>query len=179
MRAKIARSVAGIVPQRDLEDVVQDTFLRIRDVQSVDEIKNPESFIYRTARNLALDHVKRAESRLADGHDNVEALAAVIEQSEEDSTYRAVTSRQEFGSFCSAVDKLPEACKRVFVLRKVYGFSQREIAASLGISESTVEKHVARGFKETYLTLRAGEARSPDAGRVTSLGEERAKRRKR
>jgi RNA polymerase sigma-70 factor (ECF subfamily) len=31
-------------------------------------------------------------------------------------------------------------------LKKVYGLGQREIAAYMGISESTVEKHVAKGL---------------------------------
>src|SRR5690606_20794216 len=38
-------------------------------------------------------------------------------------------------------------CRKAFVLRKVYGYSQKEIADSLGISENTVEKHIATGIK--------------------------------
>ena len=42
--------------------------------------------------------------------------------------------------------RLPDVCRRVFVLRRVYGFSQREIAEYLGISIKTVEAHLAKGM---------------------------------
>ena len=176
MRSKLVQAVAGIVPQRDLEDVVQDTYLRIRDVKSTEKIRNPESFIYRTARNLALDRIKRAESRLVDAYDDVESAAELVERVDDDATYREVASSREFGDFCSAVHELPEQCRRVFVLRKVYGFSQKEIAASLSISESAVEKHVARGLKLTYLHLKTRQASTGDTASVIDLDDRRAKR---
>ncbi len=40
----------------------------------------------------------------------------------------------------------PTQCRRVFVLKKIYGLSQEEIAAELGIAQSTVEKHIAKGL---------------------------------
>jgi RNA polymerase sigma-70 factor (ECF subfamily) len=44
------------------------------------------------------------------------------------------------------VDRLPPLCRRVFVLRKVYKLSHTEIAEVLGVSHSTIEKHVAKGL---------------------------------
>ena len=41
---------------------------------------------------------------------------------------------------------LPGKVRDVFTLRRVYGLSQRDVAAKLGLAESTVEKHMARGF---------------------------------
>jgi RNA polymerase sigma factor (sigma-70 family) len=46
-----------------------------------------------------------------------------------------------------AVARLPARCRQVFTLRKVYGLSQKEIAASLSISENTVEQHLAKGVR--------------------------------
>ena len=45
--------------------------------------------------------------------------------------------------FCRAVATLPSGCRRVFILRKVYGLSQKEIAERLLLSQSTVEQQVA------------------------------------
>ena len=70
-------------------------------------------------------------------------------------TFRAVVSDDEFAKFCEAVRFLPEQCRRAFVLRKVYGFSQREIAEVMSIAESTVEKHIALGVKRTMLRMKA------------------------
>ncbi|MEQ8691501.1 MAG: RNA polymerase sigma factor [Pseudomonadales bacterium] len=176
IRSKVARSVAGIVPKKDLEDVVQDTFLRIQDLKGANDIRNPEAFIYQIARNLALDHVKRAGSRLLDGYDDVEQAQDVIDLLDDDSVYREVVSGQEFGDFCSAVHELPDQCRRVFVLRKVYGFSQKEIANSLGISQSSVEKHVARGLKLIHRYLNNRDHAHDSIAPVTDIAHQRAKR---
>ena len=64
-----------------------------------------------------------------------------------DETYQHVAAGEEFSNFCEAVRILPVQCRKVFVLKKVYGYSQREIAIELEISESTVEKHIALGMK--------------------------------
>ena len=55
-------------------------------------------------------------------------------------------SRRRFESVCAAVDRLPPLCRRVFVLRKVHKLSHAEISEVLGVSESTIEKHVAKGL---------------------------------
>lgn len=178
IRDKVARSVAGIVPQKDLEDVVQETFLRIHDLKDSQRIRNPEAFILQTARNLALDQLKRADTRLVEGHDNVESIAEARTEEGEDPVLREVSATRSFGDFCNAVYQLPEQCRRVFVLRKIYGFSQREIAGLLGISESSVEKHVARGLKLTYLYLKSREKQAEVAPKVADIAQQRIRRKK-
>jgi RNA polymerase sigma-70 factor (ECF subfamily) len=64
-----------------------------------------------------------------------------------DSTLDQVCSEEEFSRFCDAVRYLPVQCRRAFVLKKVYGYSQREIAKVMQISERTVEKHISSGIK--------------------------------
>jgi len=59
--------------------------------------------------------------------------------------------------FEEAVASLPGQCQRVFVMKKVYGFSHQEISKKLGISISTTEKHVVAGLKRCneFLTRKA------------------------
>ena len=66
LRASLSRSVRRIVPDKEIEDVVQETFLRFCQASDEQEIRSPEAFMFRTARNLALDHVKSAEYRLTE-----------------------------------------------------------------------------------------------------------------
>ena len=66
LRRRIAGLVGGIVPPKDVEDIVQETYMRVCQVANKDVIRKPQSFMFRTARNLALDHVKRSEFRLTD-----------------------------------------------------------------------------------------------------------------
>lgn len=147
LRGGLARAVQHIVPPKEIEDIVQETYVRVCQVGGKKEIKSPRSFMYKTARNLALDHVKRAESRLADSFDATGDSELPTSQLLADGTLDQACSEEEFSRFCDAVRYLPVQCRRAFVLKKVYGYSQREIAKIMQISERTVEKHISSGIK--------------------------------
>lgn len=147
LRGRLARAVQHIVPPKEIEDIVQETYLRIRQVGGDRKIESPRAFMFKTVRNLALDYVKRAETRLADSFDELEDLGLQAHPLPGDSTYGKVCSDEEFAQFCDSVRYLPIQCRRAFVLRKVYGYSQKEIAKLMQVSESTVEKHIAEGIK--------------------------------
>lgn len=143
MRGSLSRMVARIVPPDEVEDIVQETYIRLRRVVVAQEIRHPRSYLYQTARNLALDSIKRADNALSVEWDHDANYSA----SRSDSVINEIESTANFERFCDSVQNLPMQARRVFVLKKVYGFTQREIATELGISESTVEKHVALGFR--------------------------------
>lgn len=142
-RNGLARVAMKIVPPSDVEDIVQETYVRLCRASVVNEIRSPRSFMLKTAKNLALDHVKRAEFRLADPIGDAEQNSALPMAKD---TLDQVCSDENFSIFCAAVRELPVQCRRAFVLRKVYGCSQREIAEEMQISEKTVEGHVANGI---------------------------------
>ncbi len=143
MRGQLRSMVARIVPADEVEDIVQETYLRLRRVTPGQEITYPRSYLYQTARNLALDSLKRSDnSRTTDLVEDAEYAA-----SPGCATPEAVDASRSFESFCASVELLPQRARQVFVLKKVYGYTQREIAEALEIAESTVEKHVALGLR--------------------------------
>lgn len=141
-RSLLARFVGRIVKPQDIDDVLQETFIRTYAASESTDIKHPRAFMLRTARNVAINHVTSAYSTRthledfssADVYPDTVDLASEFE------------SRDLFLGFCRAVRTLPTQCRHVFVLKKIYGLSQHEIAEYLDISESTVEKHVAKGL---------------------------------
>lgn len=148
LRRQLARAVSRIVPPRDIEDIVQETYVRVCQVDQPETIRHPRSFLYRIACNIALDHAKRAEFRLTDSMDGAAERDEHFDAARcGDETYDQAAAKQEFEFFCEAVRQLPLQCRRAFVLRKVYGYSQKEIAEELSLSENTVEKHIAHGIK--------------------------------
>ena len=150
LRSSLARAVMGIVPPREVEDIVQETYVRVCQVKHPENILQPKSYLFRTARNLALDYIKRSETKYTDAMDEQD-IGSLLNSDSEDGTFDQVASNQEFALFCEAVRHLPVKCRRVFVLKKVYGYSQIEIAKKLNISIGTVEKHVGQGIKRcTY-----------------------------
>ena len=169
LRGRLARLVMGIVPPKEVEDIVQETYVRVCQIENKDAIREPRSFLFRTARNLALDHVKRAESRLTAGTDAIDEVPAAnfMSSSEVDSTYTQVVSDEEFVLFCEAVRELPKQCRRAFILKKVYGYTLKEIMAEMGVGQPTVETHIVNGTKKCVQYLRdRQEQRRPLGGRL-------------
>ena len=161
VRLGIARAVSKIAPPHEVEDIVQETYVRLCQVGAPERIRHPKSYLYRTARNLALDSLKRADNRATehwdeDVHDGLDATWIGL-----DETYEQAASGEEFGHFCEAVRQLPVQARRVFVLKKVYGYSQREIAGELGLAESTVEKHVALALRRCVVYMQEQVWREP------------------
>jgi len=146
-RAMLARSVSGIVPPHDIEDIVQETYVRACRLSPRSEITLSPGLMITIARNLALDHIKNSAYRLNSTLDTDAATDMANAANLLDETFRQVTSDEEFSKFCRILRQLPAQCRRAFVLRKVYGYSQSEIAKVMGICESTVEKHIVKGFK--------------------------------
>ncbi len=142
MRAALAHAASKIVPVHEVEDIVQETYVKLCLVKNPERIQHPKSYLYQMAQNLARDHVKSSVNRLSDSFDTIEDFVV----NRDDEVYRDAVSSEEFREFCEAVRHLPLQCRRAFVLKKVYGYSQKEIAKALNIAESTVEKHVALGL---------------------------------
>jgi RNA polymerase sigma factor (sigma-70 family) len=170
LRDSLARSVKGIVPPSEVEDIVQETYVRICRIKDHDKISQPRSFLYRIARNLALDHVKRAESRLSISVEDTDEFWSIETERLPDETFESVASNEEFALFCEAVRQLPVQCRRAFVFKKVYGYSQRQIAREMNLSESTVEKHIAQGIKRCTSFM----AQQSDRNKSRKLGDKPA-----
>ena len=153
-RKSISRVVSRIVPPDEIEDIVQETYVRICQIENKDNISSPKSFMFKTARNLALDYQKQAGVKLLDNINETEVFEALLSDKNKDEMYENALTDSEFAHFCEAVRQLPIQCRKVFVLKKVYGYSQREIAEQLSLSESTVEKHIANGMKRCTLFMR-------------------------
>lgn len=169
-RNALARAVSHIVPPRDIEDIVQEAYVRVCQVEQKEDIKYPRSLLLKTAKNLALDYVKSAGNRLNLPFDEneLEELAGGEEGYNE--TYSNVVAKEEFALFCEAVRCLPAQCRRAFILKKVYGFTQKEISEYMNISESTVEKHIANGIKRcSYYMAHASRQPEPEAQPIRKI----------
>lgn len=132
-----------LASNEDIEDVIQDTYLRIYGIQDYAQVGSPKALLISIAHNLAVTLLRSRSTRATDTMADVDALGVPADGAAPEVQLEA---RRRFEAFCAAVDQLPPICRRVFVLRKVYKLSQAEISAVLGIAQSTVEKHVAKGM---------------------------------
>jgi RNA polymerase sigma factor (sigma-70 family) len=136
------------------EDLAQEAFARVYATDAA-QIQSPRSFLFRTAHNLALNHVRhqRVASIIPGGLDGIETTDTAP------SAEQSVVARQELATLRAAIDRLPPQCRQVFLLRKIEGLSHRQIAERLGIAVSTVEKHIAKGVRSCHAELLATDAK--------------------
>lgn len=129
----------------EIDDLVQEAYARSLRAHAEGTVVSPKAFLYHAARNLALNqlrHRKYTHPHAAGETDVASVLdggAGVPEM---------VACAEDIRLLITAIQRLPERCRQVFTLRKIYGLSQKEIAARLGISEHTVEVQGAIGIRK-------------------------------
>ncbi|MFA7554969.1 MAG: RNA polymerase sigma factor [Spongiibacteraceae bacterium] len=144
----------------DVEDITQESFLKVLEAGSKGKIHHPKAYLYRTARNLALNSKALKSNHVVN---YVEDLLSPDVLAETTKLEDDLLAQQRFELFCRATAKLPEQCRKVIILCKVYGYSQKEVAQKLNINVGTVEKHVAKGMLRCseYLENRGYMDKSP------------------
>jgi RNA polymerase sigma factor (sigma-70 family) len=155
----------------DVDELLQETYAHLLAAgkQPREEIRSIRAFALTVARNVALSWLRHKQVVPIELVADLEQLELLDETGQVD---EIVNTHQELALLTQAVARLPTRCRQVFTLRKVYGLSQKEIAAELSISENTVEQHLAKGMRLCSAAL----ASSPVAER-RSPWFERARRR--
>lgn len=149
--------------QHDIEDVVQESFLRAFRAGMEYQVDHPKSFLFRIAKNVAISQLRLKSRQITDyledqsGPDGLQNEWTL----EED-----VIARERLAMQCEAVATLAPQCRRVYILRKVHGMTHKEIAERLNISKKTVEKHLYKGVAACDSYMR--EALQEPIGRSTA-----------
>lgn len=129
---------------RDIEDVVQESYLRVWKARAVQPIRSMRAFLFTVARRVALNIVERQTNA---GTTAVGDLASLPVLSEGPGVAERVSREEHLALLVEALATLPPRCREITVLRKLQAVPQRDVAARLGISEKTVEEQVARGMR--------------------------------
>ncbi len=127
----------------DVQDIMQEAYLRVHKASESREIATPAAFFYKTAKNLALNERARHHNSRTNFVADFDDLSATFGSNAPE--LDAILG-EELARAMSALEKLSPRVRETYILRKVHGFSQVETAKHLGISQSTVEKHVASGL---------------------------------
>ncbi|MBL9190485.1 MAG: sigma-70 family RNA polymerase sigma factor [Opitutaceae bacterium] len=130
----------------DVDDVVQETFARVLQLRARDPLRAHavKPLLFTTARNLALDLLRRRQIVPMESFSEFDGECFADETP---GIGEAVSRRQELALLAEAIQALPDRCRQVLTLRKIYGLPQKEIARQLGISEHTVEAQVGAGVR--------------------------------
>ncbi|BCA56615.1 RNA polymerase sigma factor FecI [Nitrospira sp. KM1] len=129
--------------RHEAADVVQETFVRLVEVEDPGVIQQPRAFLYRIAHNLSVDVFRKQQVRHAHLVD-VPDLTAIPSSSR--GPDEAIQEDQEFRALREAIASLPPRRRQVFALYRFKNMPQTEIAAKLGISVTMVERHVRKAM---------------------------------
>ena len=162
----LKRYLSRFIKSREAaDDLAQEAFIRAFAAEGARVIESPKAFLFKVAKNLALNELARlsanATQPLGDFEDQ-----EVLEDSSQAAVEDVVDSRERVRLLARAIAALPPQCAKVFILRKMQGLSQKEIAVRLNISVRTVENHVATGLSRCRAYMR-------EHGGVAGVGSER------
>jgi RNA polymerase sigma factor (sigma-70 family) len=147
---------------QDIDDIIQEAYCRLAAMDDVTHVGNGRAYMFQTARNIVLEQVRRSKIVRIDNVTDIGSLSIVDEAPPMD---RVVSGARELQRVEQLIEQLPLKCRRIFILRRIHGVSQREIAQMLGITEAAVEKQAARGLRLIMKRLEG------DDGFETSEGE--------
>jgi RNA polymerase sigma factor (sigma-70 family) len=129
----------------DADDLVQEAFSRLLKAHDSGAVANPRAFLFVVTRNLALNHLRRLGYERPPGVEEVDPLSVVDEVN---APWETIARSEEFQHLLQAIQSLPERCRQIMTMRKIYGLSQNEVAERLGISVHTVEVQGAIGLRK-------------------------------
>ena len=119
----------------DVDDVVQEALIRLLRAKEKGPIASPKAFLFATARNLAIGRVRK---RIRHATLSLADLDELGVSDESEDVPEAIARSEELEFLTQAIQSLPDRCRQIITLRKIYGMSQKDIARELGISENTV-----------------------------------------
>lgn len=156
----------------EAEDLLQDLWLKlggwVDGGVSEGPIANPRAYLFRMANNLVLDQRRAQHRAMARDRDWIGGAAAAEDRPDPAPLAdEEIARRQEAQVLGRAISDLPPQARKALQLYRFDGLSQAEIAATMGISRSGVEKHLALAMRH----LRASLADCGFFGAAASMGE--------
>lgn len=160
MRARIRRLLPR---QDDIDDLVSETMTKAFATPEFHRVTHGRSYLFTIARNMLIDEARRKKIVSFEVMADLDLIASDL------SAERALQARDELRRLEAIIESLPIQCRRVFLLRRVHDKPVQEIADEMGLSVSTVDKHIARAALKVMQAI----------GQYEDFGFERSQRKSR
>ena len=141
-----------IKSNEDVEEIVQEVYLRIARLNKPRHIENPRAFLFKTAQNVIIDRYRRNNAQQSDHQ--VTYNDDICPPSEQYSPEQLIQARQRYMLFLQALAELNNNCRTAFMLNRFSGLRYKEIAKLMGISVAMVEYHIMKALSHIRSALR-------------------------
>lgn len=141
----------------DVDDLVQDLYLKAAAVDPAADVRDPRAYLYRLASNLMTDRLRsgrRAAARDTAWRDVTHEVGPRGDLDDAPSAEAVVAGRQRLAALTASLAQLPPKTRTIFRLHKFDGLSYAEVASTLNISKSTVEKHMMDALRSLTAKVR-------------------------
>lgn len=138
--------------RQEAEEVLQEAFIQYMAAQETTEIETPHAFLLKIAGNIAIDRIRHNASRTAreqdwsDTHYRSQSFDAVlgVGSAAQD---RQLEAKEEIKRVLAVLSGLSKPVRTAFILHKFKGLTHKQVAAQMGLAQSTVEKHVIKAMR--------------------------------
>lgn len=169
-RVFLAHARRFCVNAEDAADLVQDVYAKLFGLEAWRGLSNPRAYALTMIRNMAIQRLRRA--RVVNIRQMAGLDAADLTDETPDAQHQTI-DREQLRRLLKAVERLPDRCRQIVIMRRFDEKSPQEIARILGLSLSTLEKRLARGMHLLALAMAAevsAPADPPSARPATTAG---------
>lgn len=160
------RRVVGL----EIDDIIQETYGRLSTAGRVDHIRDARTYTFQTAQSVIATYVRRSKIVSIQAVGDLGGLDIASDYPDPEA---CVADKNELQRLGEAIALLPNRVREVFVLRRVEGLAQRQVAERLRLSESTVEKHMSKALQLLSVSFGNGGNAPGYASRYRREGLER------
>lgn len=139
--ARLRDQIARMTRRDDAEDLLHDAWVNVTTGSTL--ARNADALLVRAARNRGID-AHRRERRAGETLVWEADVAAVAD--DHPLQDEVLIARQRLERLRVGVEALSPRTRQIFLMYRLDGRKYREIAGELGISQSAVEKHIAKAM---------------------------------
>ncbi len=145
---RLMRFLRRFGPRVSAEDVRQEAFAKLYAAKA-DDIASPRAYLTTTARNLALNDLRRQTNSKTHTHADIETIAPTYAADPE----AQLIAAEEAAAADAALNALAPYLKEALLLHLVEGLTQPEVAKRLSCSRRTVQRYISEAMAQLHLAL--------------------------
>jgi RNA polymerase sigma-70 factor, ECF subfamily len=131
------------------EDIVQEVFVKVWESRAEIEVINLEAYLFRLVRNRCIDYIKHL--RVVNNRMHEIQIESKYEELYRidfmgDEPYLLIENELKL-KIEKTIESLPDRCREVFIMSRVTGLKNKEIAEKLNINIKNVERHLNRALQ--------------------------------